>query len=63
MELKDKSGKTLEIYGGIGGLTFRIYKEKDYDDHRFFIDNEIAEKIIDAINHSEHIDGYWINAR
>ena len=63
MEIKDKGGRTLEFYDGIGGLTFKIYKEKDYDDHRFFIDDETAQKIIDEFNHSEHIHGFWINTR
>ena len=63
MELKDKSGHTLEIYDGIGGLTFRVYKDKDHDEHRFFVDDELAKRIIDSFNHSEHLDGFWIDVR
>ena len=54
MELKDKSGRTLEIYDGIGGLTFHIYKERE-DGHKFFVTDDMAQKIIAFFNQSQNL--------
>ena len=61
MVIKDLSGWTLEIHDGEEYLIFMF--SKDDDGHRFIITDEVAEKIVHALNCSERVNGYWISTK
>ena len=55
--------RTLLLRDGDEYLQLKIYRDNEEECYGFFVDDEVAEQIIKALNQSKRLNGFWINTR
>ena len=61
--LDKKSGKTLEVYDGVENVVLHVFKERGLDGYKIFVNDEMANMLVEFFNRSEKLNGHWINTR